>query len=85
MSRALALLMAAALAGCALPQGGKTAPPTLELPQSSVAEVPVALDWWTAFNDPALTLLVSEALQNNSDLARALARIDEARALLRLA
>ena len=85
MSRAISLLMAAALAGCALPQGGKTAPPTLELPQSRVAEVPVALDWWTAFNDPALTVLVSEALQNNSDLARALARIDEARALLRLA
>ena len=85
MSRALSLLMAAAVAGCALPPGGKTAPPALELPQSALAEAPVALDWWTAFNDQALTALVSEALQNNSELGRGLARIDEARALLRLA
>jgi outer membrane protein, multidrug efflux system len=85
MSRALSLLMAAALAGCALPPGGKSAPPALELPQSTLAEAPVALDWWTAFNDPALTALVAEALQNNSELGRGLARIDEARALLRLA
>jgi multidrug efflux system outer membrane protein len=73
------------LAGCALPPAGKTSPPTLEVPQTTVPTVSVAVDWWTAFNDPVLTTLVTEALQNNSELGRALARIDEARALLRLA
>ena len=74
-----------ALGGCALPPAGKTSPPELELPQATLLEVPVAPDWWTAFDDPVLTALVAEALQNNSDLGRALARIDEARALLRAA
>jgi outer membrane protein, multidrug efflux system len=85
MKRLAWTLAAVALAGCALPPAGKIAPPVLELPQSSLAEAPVALDWWTAFHDPALTALIAEALQNNNELGRALARIDEARALLRLA
>ena len=94
MSRALiapaALTLAAltaltALSGCAqLPPAGNTAPPALELPQATTAPQPVATDWWTSFNDPALSALVAEALQNNRDLARAVARIDESRALLAL-
>ena len=88
MRRGCVVIAAAALcalAGCALPPGGKAAPPTLELPQNTVADVPMATDWWTVFNDPALNALITEAQQNNSDLGRALARIDEARALLRQA
>ncbi|MES2959009.1 MAG: efflux transporter outer membrane subunit [Pseudomonadota bacterium] len=82
----LALAALVALGGCAslLPPAGQTAPPTLELPASTLASVPVATDWWTTFNDPALNALVAEALQNNRDLARAVARIDESRALLAL-
>ncbi|WP_067706372.1 MULTISPECIES: efflux transporter outer membrane subunit [unclassified Erwinia] len=38
--------------------------------------------WWTAFNDPQLTALVTEALQNNADLAVAATRVREARASL---
>ena len=66
MNRRTSLLAAAALlalAGCALPPAGKTSPPALELPQAGVPEAPVAIDWWTAFNDPALTTLVTEALE----------------------
>jgi len=75
----------ATLAGCALPPAGKTSPPALDLPQATVPEAPIAADWWTQFNDPVATALITEALQNNRELGRALARIDEARALLRVA
>ena len=79
----IALSLLLALGGCAsLPPPGKTAPPALELPQITTPPQPVATDWWTAFNDPALAALVTEALQNNRDLGRAVARIDESRALL---
>ena len=70
-------------AGCALPPAGKSAPPALELPRAEL-EPPqkIATDWWTSYGDTALSALVDEAVQNNSDLARAVARIDESRALL---
>ena len=42
-------------------------------------------EWWKNFNDPQLEALVAEALANNRDLARAMARIDESRAVLRAA
>ncbi|MCF8191387.1 MAG: efflux transporter outer membrane subunit [Burkholderiales bacterium] len=40
--------------------------------------------WWTLIDDPDLPALVETALRNNRDLRRAVARIDEADALLRL-
>lgn len=36
--------------------------------------------WWTQFDDPLLSTLVSEALENNTDLQMALTRVDQARA-----
>ena len=81
-----ALACAALLGACALPPPGRGAAPALELPTSATtAPTAVALDWWTTFNDPALTALVTEALANNRDLGRAVARIDESRALLQSA
>lgn len=41
--------------------------------------------WWTLFGDEALDRLVDEALARNQDLALATARVDEARALARVA
>jgi len=38
--------------------------------------------WWTVYGDPTLDKLVEEALVNNQDIALAVARVDEARALL---
>lgn len=87
MNRHLVLALAAAgsvLSGCALPPRGNAAPPTLELPAATTAPVLVALDWWTSFKDPTLDVLMDEALRGNTDLARAVARIDESRALLAL-
>lgn len=45
---------------------------------TSGADIP----WWELFKDPNLTSLITTALRENRDLAVAMARIDEARAIL---
>jgi multidrug efflux system outer membrane protein len=49
------------------------------------AESPLAGQWWTRFNDPALNALVEDALRNNQDLEQALASVNSARAQLGMA
>jgi len=72
-----------ALAGC----GALHAPP----PPVAVDEPPAAwqrtggnavleAQWWRAFGDPVLERLVERALERNTDLRTAMARVDEARA-----
>jgi len=78
-------VVAASLAACALPPPADTAAPVLDLPVVSQADVAVAPDWWTSFDDLQLSALVEEALVHNRDLARAAARIDQSRAALALA
>lgn len=39
--------------------------------------------WWTGFDDPELTRIVSRVLEQNLDLAAAMARVDQARAAAR--
>lgn len=41
--------------------------------------------WWANFSDPALAAVVERALANNTDIAVAAARVEEARAQYRLA
>lgn len=78
---ALAAVVAAALAGCAV--GPDYARPEVELPkdlapaQSSAA---IAERWWSLFGDPVLDALVEEALTANRDLAAAAQRIEQVRA-----
>lgn len=43
------------------------------------------VSWWQGFGDPMLTALVDEALRDNLDIAQAAARVQQARAGLRLA
>jgi multidrug efflux system outer membrane protein len=79
---------AALIAGCAVGPDYKR--PEVELPaawQGAPAEgVQGARNrWWTLYEDPVLDRLIDEALANNLDLAVAVARVDEARALLRIA
>lgn len=44
----------------------------------------VNADWWKSFGDERLSGLIDEALRHNADMARALARVAEARALARV-
>jgi multidrug efflux system outer membrane protein len=59
--------------------------PTVDLPPATAAAVPGIDRWWLQFNDPQLTALIEETLAANLDLRIAVARIEEARAALRLA
>ena len=76
---------AAVLAGCAVPPAEHHETPQLELPVAAAVVPDVPAEWWKSFNDARLDALVAEALANNRDLARAMARIDESRAVLRSA
>jgi NodT family efflux transporter outer membrane factor (OMF) lipoprotein len=88
----VALLSALALLGCVVgPQ--YRGPPASQLSkfhnapplkESRIDTVPAPLEtWWAAFEDPALTRLVERALRQNLDLAAAIARVDQARAVAR--
>jgi multidrug efflux system outer membrane protein len=80
---ALVLLL---LPGCAL-QPDYQRPP-LELPQAWKDTAPRYAEdgrWWRIYDDPALERLVDEALANNSDVLVAIARVEEASALLGVA
>ena len=76
--RALAAAAAVALALAAC-RSTPVTPPVLELPTATGVQLDLSR-WWTAFDDPTLTALVEEALENNLDLQAAMARIDLARA-----
>jgi len=78
-----AALTAVAAAGCT--SMAEHSRPDLDLPAAE-ARAPATLDrWWTLFGDARLTALIDEALANNLDLRAAVARIEEARANLRIA
>ncbi len=82
--RSKALLLAAALAGCA--SGDPSIRPDLA-PLAAEARLSgggerAAAAWWRAFGDPDLAALVEQALRSNPDLAVAAARVSEARAAL---
>ncbi|HEX5612274.1 MAG TPA: efflux transporter outer membrane subunit [Burkholderiales bacterium] len=84
MSRLVVLV--ALLAGCAVQPDYQR--PAVELPQAWKQSAPRAAQdgrWWTVYRDPALERLVDEALAHNRDLSLAVARVDEARALLGIA
>lgn len=78
----------ALLAGCSM--GPAYERPATELPETWSAAPArgqaIAADrWWTVYGDATLDRLVSEALAGNQDLALATARLDEVRALARIA
>ena len=45
----------------------------------------IVAEWWTLFNDPALTKLATETIAANQDIKAAIARVDQSRAALRSA
>ena len=82
-----ALALSAALAGCAV--GPDFHRPDVGLPaafsESSAATASAAIDrnWWKLFSDEALNRLVDRALADNANLQAAVARIEQADAVLR--
>jgi NodT family efflux transporter outer membrane factor (OMF) lipoprotein len=89
MSLAALLASASLLQGCLaareqLPDAATIIPPVRWRTEVGPA-APVEADWWRAFDDPALTGLVTRALANNTDLAVAAGRVEGARAEFHLA
>lgn len=79
----LALLLAA---GCAVQPDYQR--PAVELPQAWKESAPAQASdgrWWRVYGDPALERLVEEALAHNAGVLVAVARLDEAAALLAIA
>jgi len=54
-------------------------------PAPGAAPAPALEEWWTVFDDPGLDRVVREARERNHDLRIAVARVREARAILRAA
>src|SRR5688572_25231468 len=84
----LVVAMAAALSGCIVsrvdPQKPELPLPA-SLPAVEAQTVQLPDPWWTIFGDPLLNQLMDEALQYNSDVAVAAARVAQARSALRIA
>jgi multidrug efflux system outer membrane protein len=84
---AIALAFAALLAGCNIaPRYQK---PAVDVPAAwkdvpAQGQAAAGEHWWIVYGDPVLDRLVAEGLANNRDLQIAAARIEEARALLRI-
>ena len=83
MKRLLLLSLTCVLTGCTGPRPevpvSATVTPPAAWRDSATAPAPVNVDWWRSFNDPVLTALVETALANNSDIAVAVTRVEEAR------
>ncbi|MCD9004972.1 efflux transporter outer membrane subunit [Luteimonas sp. XNQY3] len=86
-SRGLAMLLLAVLTGCATQgpyQATRLEAPaawTMPVPEAALA-TPSDEAWWRQLNDPAIDVLVDAALADSPSIAQAIARVDEARALL---
>jgi outer membrane protein, multidrug efflux system len=82
-----AILPAVMLSGC-ITVGPDYQRPKIDVPDrwpAEKTESAVSVRWWESYNDPVLDRMVDEALVHNSDLALAVARLDEARAQLGIA
>jgi len=82
-------MMVSATAGCAV--GPKYAPPAVEQPIAFKSPAPggddaaIPAEWWRLYRDPELENLIEAANASNQTLRQAVARVDQARALARVA
>jgi outer membrane protein, multidrug efflux system len=83
----LALAFLVVLAACSTPPESKR--PAVELPQAWKESAPPYLAnkaedgrWWRIYGDDVLDSLIQESFSRNADLVIAVARVDEARALV---
>ncbi len=87
---ALVLLGGAALAGCVGPRpeppaAAVVSPPPVWRDGTATSGGAIASRWWEQFSDPVLSQVVETALANNTDVAIAASRVEEARAQFRQA
>lgn len=84
MKRAL-ILAGAVLAGCSIgtPYQRPPAPLPAQYAVPADGSYTLAADWWQLFGDPELSRLVDKCLAANTDLAQAVARVEQAEGLLR--
>src|SRR5258706_79784 len=81
--------VAVTVGGCMV--GPKYARPALEPPAAFASPapggepVPIPEDWWRLYREPALDALIATANASNQTLRQAVARVDQARALARVA
>ncbi len=83
----VALLAAAALSGCRLPDQTAVAP-TIDFPadwEAGASAGEPGGDWWKPFGSAELDAAIVEALENNRDLRAAAARVEAAAAEARIA
>src|SRR5499427_8916666 len=85
--RKLAIVTLAALLAACASVGPDYVKPEVDLPagwRDAPADGTKAqeADWWKLYDDPVLDRLVAEALKNNANLALAVARVEEARAIV---
>jgi multidrug efflux system outer membrane protein len=81
--------LAVALAGCMV--GPNYTRPTVEQPTAFKSQAttqpapPIAAEWWRLYHDDELDRLIASAKESNQNLRQAVARVDQARALARVA
>ena len=86
--RILAVLLPTLLAACSLVPETTVPEQVADLDEelaSDLQSMPQRVEWWKAFNDPALDRLVEATLGSNFDLEEAVARVAQARARARVA
>jgi NodT family efflux transporter outer membrane factor (OMF) lipoprotein len=91
MITAMSLIIALSIAGCAVGPDYRKPSTTLRPFHSSAAlkargtsaSAPALGQWWLGFDDPELTRIAQRALDQNLDLAAAIARVEQARAAAR--
>jgi multidrug efflux system outer membrane protein len=84
----VAMTLATALTGCAV--GPKYTRPAVEQPASFKSPMPggeqaLSQEWWRLYSDPKLDELITTANASNQTIRQAVARVDQARALARVA
>jgi NodT family efflux transporter outer membrane factor (OMF) lipoprotein len=88
VKRAVAIA-ALALTACAGPRAAPPGAAAVSTPgawrDAPATEAGVDARWWSGFGDPALTAIVERALAQNTDVAIAAGRVEEARAQFRFA
>lgn len=90
MNKALSLVVAVMVTGCAAMEPVSTSFPATSLPANfTVSPKLVAKPqttetyaWWSEFNEPILSALVVDALARNTAIEAAIARVQESRALV---